>query len=286
MPTEQQVVTPEERQKIEQAIPRQAPATPMKARRLLVVTLNVRDGKIGRGHPSIGCGNLALELMGKATGAYEAVFDNSIERFEPDELAKFDAICFNNTCGILFDNPRLQQGLLDFVSNGKGFMGIHAAAATFVQWPNYDFWPAFGEMLGATENGGHPWKADETITLRPEGATHPLNAPFRGKEFEISDEVFQLQKPYTREKLRVLLTIDTAKSDMNPSRRILPERQADLDFAISYIRKYGKGRVFYSSLGHNRHIFWNAPVLAHFLAGIQYCLGDLEADATPSAART
>jgi type 1 glutamine amidotransferase len=41
--------------------------------------------------------------------------------------------------------------------------------------------------------------------------------------------------------------------------------------------------VFYSSLGHGAPVFWNAPLLAHFLAGIQYVLGDLKADSTPSA---
>ena len=137
-------------------------------------------------------------------------------------------------------------------------------------------------MLGATENGGHPWKQHETITLKPEDASHPVNAAFGGKAFEVSDEVFQLQQPYSREKLHVLLGIDTTKTDMNPPRRFLPERLADKDFAISWVRAYGKGRVFYSSLGHNPHIFWNAPILQHFLAGIQFCLGDLQADATPS----
>jgi uncharacterized protein len=280
----QNVGTPEEREKIAQAIPKQAPAAPKQRRKLLVVTLNVRDGKTVGGHPSIGYGNLAIELMGKKTGAYEAVFDNALTRFQPKELAQFDAVCFNNTCGVLFEDLQLRQSLLEFIAGGKGFMGIHAAAATFVQWPKYDFWPAFGEMLGATENGGHPWKANETITLKPDDARHPLNAAFGGKAFEISDEVFQLQQPYSREKLRVLLSIDTTKTDMNPARRILPARLADLDFAISYIRQYGAGRVFYSSLGHNAHIFWNAPILQHFLAGIQYCLGDLAANATPSGA--
>ena len=51
---------------------------------------------------------------------------------------------------------------------------------------------------------------------------------------------------------------------------------------MSWIREYGKGRVFYTSLGHNAHIYWNAPLLQHMLAGIQYALGDLQADATPS----
>ena len=102
----------------------------------------------------------------------------------------------------------MKQSLLDFIRSGKGFVGLHAAGATFVQWPKYDQWPEFGEMLGAYENGGHPWKPDETITLKLDDPGHPVNAAFKGKGFEISDEVFQFQKPYSRDKLHVLLSID------------------------------------------------------------------------------
>jgi type 1 glutamine amidotransferase len=118
--------------------------------------------------------------------------------------------------------------------------------------------------------------------MQVEDAKSPLTAAFGGREFEISDEVFQFQAPYSREKLHILLSIDTDKTDMNPKRRFLKERAADHDFGMSWIRKYGKGRVFYTSFGHNPEIFSNAQMLQHFLAGIQYALGDLKADDRPS----
>jgi type 1 glutamine amidotransferase len=59
-------------------------------------------------------------------------------------------------------------------------------------------------------------------------------------------------------------------------------KREDGDFAISWIKPFGAGRVFYCSLGHNLHVLRNEAVLAHYLAGIQYALGDLEADDTPS----
>lgn len=275
--------TDEERAQIEQAIPAKAPAAPKKPRKMLVVTLNMRDGEPRRGHKAIGYGNLAFQLMGQRTGAYETVFNNDPAVFEPSELAKFDAICFNNTTGVLFEDPDRRQSLLDFVARGKGFVGIHAAAATFVQYPQYDQFPAFGRMLGAYENGGHPWRPDDTMYLKVEEPDHPVNAAFDGKDFEIHDEAFQFQAPYSRERLRVLLSVDTEKTDMEPPRRFLPERLADMDFAMSWVRREGQGRVFYSSLGHNPALFWDTRILGHFLAGIQFALGDLEADATPSA---
>ena len=56
----------------------------------------------------------------------------------------------------------------------------------------------------------------------------------------------------------------------------------DGTYPIAWINTHGKGRCFYCSLGHREEIYWNPTVLKHYLAGIQYALGDLEADATPS----
>jgi len=275
-------ISAEERAKIVKAIPQKAYAQPEKPRKILVMNLNMRNGERRKSHASMELGNLAVRLMGERTGAFDVVFSNDTLMFRKENLAQFDAICFLNTAGVLCHDPLLRINILDFVSNGGGFIGIHAAAATFVQWPEYWQFPAFGEMLGGYEDGGHPWKPDETIYLKAEQPDHPLASMFGAESFPISDEVFQFRAPYSRDNVRVLLSIDTQKTDMNPNRRFLPERWADKDFPMSWIRDYGKGRVFYSSLGHNRQIYWNSQVLHHFLAGIQYALGDLKADATPS----
>jgi type 1 glutamine amidotransferase len=276
-------LTAADRERIENALPHTAQAKAAAGRKMLVFTLHMRDGRAGKGHASIPFGNYAFLRMGEKTGAYRAFFSGDTSVFTPDRLAGFDAICFNNTAGVLFMDPAKRKALLDYVSGGRGFAGIHAAGATFVQWPVYDQWPAFGEMLGGYENGGHPWKPDEWITLRLDDPVNPINAAFQGKGFRVSDEVFQFQAPYSRQTLHVLLSIDTDRTDMDESRRILPERRADMDLAISWIREYAKGRVFYSSLGHNPDIYWNPVVLRHFLAGFQFALGDLPADAAPSA---
>ncbi|NQT26960.1 ThuA domain-containing protein [candidate division KSB1 bacterium] len=269
--------------KIEDALPEKSSVKVDEPRKILVFTLHIRDGEVLRGHPSIPYANTMLKMMGEKTGAYEIVVSKDTMMFKPENLKQFDAVCFNNTAGVLINNPELRNSFLDYVYSGGGFIGIHAAGATFVQWPEYGQFPEFGHLLGGYENSGHPWKPHEFITLKIDEPDHPVNAVFDGEGFKIRDEVFQFQSPpYTRDKLRVLVTIDTGKTDMSQERRILPERRADGDLAMSWVKNYGRGRVFYSTFGHNDHINWNAKIVKHYLDGIQFALGDLDGPIAPS----
>jgi type 1 glutamine amidotransferase len=190
--------------------------------------------------------------------------------FKPESLNTFDAVCFNNTTGELFEDATLKQALLDFIRGGKGIVGIHAATDCFYNWPE------FGALMGGYFDG-HPW--NETVTVKLDEPGHPVNAAFGGKPFEIADEIYQFKEPYTRHALRVLLRLDTDKTNMTRD----GIKRTDKDFAVSWVRNYGLGRLFYCSLGHREEIFCNPAVLGHYLAGIQFALGDLPADATPSA---
>lgn len=275
-------VSIEQRRKIDVALPQEAAAAPKKPRLMLVTNLAMRDGKLwpGSSNDAIPAQNYAIDQMGKLTGAYKTIFNNDVEMFRPDKIIQFDAICFLNSNGVLFEDIELRTSLLDYVSSGGGVVGIHDAIATFVQYPVYDQWPAFGKMMGGTENGGHPWNG-EPMTIRVEDSNSPLTAVFEGNSFQIADQAFQLQEPVFRDKLHILLSIDV-KNTVAP-RRVLPVRSKDMDFPISWIREYDQGRVFYNGFGHNAHVFWNPSILKFTLAGIQYALGDLDADATPSA---
>ncbi|MCB1122384.1 MAG: ThuA domain-containing protein, partial [Verrucomicrobiae bacterium] len=201
-------------------------------------------------------------------------------------LEQYDAIILNNTAGMLTEDKQLQQDLLDYVYAGGGLIGTHAAGATFCQYPNFDLFPEFGDLLGGFESGGHPWKPHEYINLKMDDPDHPANLAFGGKNFEVSDEVFQFKDPWSRNRVRVLNSVDAAYTDMSPKRQMLPERRADQDFAISWVKNYGRGKVFYTSLGHNNHLFWNTPILQQLLDAIQFVTGDLKGPTTPSAKLT
>jgi hypothetical protein len=265
-------------------VPGRAAAKPQRPRKLLLLNVNVNDtGRRPDVHASLPYGNYAIEAMGKKTGAYTAVLSTDIESLRPERLAEFDAICFNNTTGVLTTDPALRQSLLSFVANGKGFVAFHAGgAATFVQYPKYDQFPEFGQMVGGYENGGHPWSPRDTIYIRVDDPENPVNAAFHGKGFPIQEEVYQFLDQYSRSKLHVLLSVDLEKSDFDPQKRhFLPARLADKDFPMAWIKPYQKGRVYYTVFGHDPAIFSNPMLLESFLAGIQYAIGDLKADDKP-----
>ena len=101
------------------------------------------------------------------------------------------------------------------------------------------------------------------------------------KDFQIQEEIYQFrEEPYSRERLRILLHLDRERSDPVDADKIM---RTDDDFAVAWVRKAGKGKVFYTSIGHNNHIYSNPLMLKHYLAGIQFAMGDLKADTTPSA---
>jgi type 1 glutamine amidotransferase len=144
-------------------------------------------------------------------------------------------------------------------------------------------WPEFGEMIGV--KWGVHREPTEQATVRIDDPNHPLTAPFAGKPFVYQDEFFRFPiGPYSRDKLRVLLSIDVEKTDMNQGRPCpKPCVRPDNDYAVSWIRSYGKGRVFFCILGHNPTLYMNPQLAEYFLRGIQFILGDLEADTTPSS---
>ncbi len=260
---------------IEEAVPDKPVVAPARARKLLVYGRKPT-------HPgSVACCFKAIEAMGKKTGAFQAVASGDPLVFLPENLEQFDAVLMNNTheqhpmlpinFKTLSDEQKaaasrreatLQKSLLDFVAGGKGIAGIHGAVATG--------WAEYLEMMGGSY-GGH---FTGPVWVQPEDPAHPVCAPLERQGFQLFDEIYVAKERDFRKVVRVLLSLDLRKM---PD----PGKREDGDYAISWVRRYGKGRVFYCSLGHEASSYYNPHVLRHYLAGIQFALGDLEADATP-----
>jgi type 1 glutamine amidotransferase len=270
----------DDRQRIEAALPTKAFAKARKPRRLLIFDLNVGYG----GHGSIPTANLAFRLMGQRTGAFETVVSRDPSVFKPRSLTQFDAVFFNNNVGNLFEAPDLRESLIEFVYGGGGLMGVHGTTVAFTRWPGaHEDWPEFGIMLGG--RGANHRDSDEHVFIKLDDPDNPINKPFGGTGFEYRDEFFRVHSPYSRDRVRVLFSIDTDKTKFEGQPRGNCYRE-DGDYALAWVRQYGRGRVFYCTIAHNPYVFWDAKMLQFYLAATQFALGDLPAPTTPSAKLT
>ncbi|MFQ3224010.1 MAG: type 1 glutamine amidotransferase [Lentimonas sp.] len=277
---------------IDKALP-DAPIVSVAApRRVLVYSATA-----GYRHKSIPTGKEALAKLGASSGAYTATVSDDPANFEAEALKGFDAVVLLSPTRDFFmpngkqradfspeewtflqqRHNRLVDNLVQYLEQGGGLVGIHSATDSCYGHK------AYGEAMGAYFNG-HPWMAGHTVTINVEDPEHALLKPVFGDkpDFQIKDEIYQFKdEPYSREKLRILLSMNVERSD--PPHEKMPLKRADGDYAVSWVQGVGKGRVFYTSLGHNHEIYSNPLMLKHYLSGIQFACGDLKADVTPSA---
>lgn len=276
--------SPDEVAKIEAALPEKAPAAPARPRKLLVVGSNAW-------HDPVPYCSKTMELMGKKSGAFEAVVTEDGAFFEPDKLQAFDAVLVNNWHGFNpflpvpkkeFDafpaekrdelrrrEARLRKSFLDFVVSGKGVVGIHAATVGLSDWKEYY------DLIGGKYRVLPCLEAE----IRIDEPDHPINAAFEKRGFRLADEFYEFQEPYSRDKVRVLISVDDEKmKGVEKMTRYGKPVRTDGDYGLSWVKTHGKGRVFYCALGHFSSTYWHPAILRHWLAGIQYALGDLPAE--------
>tara|TARA_B100001123_G_scaffold444989_1_gene595325 strand:+ start:1273 stop:2127 length:855 start_codon:yes stop_codon:yes gene_type:complete len=244
---------------INAALPDKPTVKPSKKHKVLVYSK-----PSGFRHGSIAIGIKALRAMAEKTGAFEATFTLETTEFTKEGLKKYDAIIFNNTTHVqkAFKEQAQRDAILNFIKDGKAFAGFHSASDGGVpQWPEYT------DMIGGCF-AGHPWGAGGKWPFVVEDTKHPVNKAFKEKTFEYSDEIYQY-KGYDRSKLRILIGLDAVKSGKKGNSKTN-------DYPVSWVRDYGKGRIFYSNFGHNKATWMNAAMLQHFLDGIQWALRDLD----------
>jgi type 1 glutamine amidotransferase len=275
------------------AAPAKPTTKPAKPRRVLIFNTpaHLMDKDPHKGY-CIPFGAAAMEALGRKTGAFEPVVSDDLAHFLPDNLRRFDAVVLNNTSGpwitpTAADMARegfrkhgadktaveraLRKSFLDFIESGGGLVAYHFAIAANRQWPQ------FRDLFGATFTG-HPW--NEEVGIRVEEPAHPLVAAFGGKDFRLADEIYQYGPPYDRGKLRILLSLDTDRTNMT----VPWIHRKDNDFALAWVRQHGKGRIFYTSFGHRTELYWNPQVLRFYLDAIQFACGDLDAPIAPRPA--
>ena len=249
----------DEEKKIAEAMPGKPSVKPKKSHKILVYSK-----PSGFRHGSIPTGIKGLRIMAEKTKAFEATFTLETTEFTKKGLAKYDMIIFNNCTHVqkAFTEQAQRDAILGFIRSGKAFAGFHSASdGGMPQWQEYT------DMIGGCF-AGHPWNAGGKWPFFVEDAKHPVNKAFKDKEFMFSDEIYQY-KGYDRSKLRILIGLDSVKSGKKGNSKTN-------DYPVSWVRSYGKGKIFYSNFGHNKATWWTPYILQHFLDGIQWALGDLD----------
>ncbi len=223
-------------------------------KRILVVTHTE-----GFRHSSIPVGEEVVRTLGERNRLWEVDYCRTAEdvrrMITAENLKKYDAVMFLNTTGELPISEENKQAFLDWLKKGKGFIGVHAATDTFYKWPEY------GKLIGGYFDG-HPWH--QKIRVKVEDQKHPSTQGL-GPSFEITDEIYQF-RDWSRQDKKVLLSVDNSSIDVSRGKR------SDQDYAISWCRSYGKGRVFYTSLGHREDVWTNPLYQKHLEGGIKWVL--------------
>ena len=225
-------------------------------------------------HDATTNGLATIWKLGRESGLWDTYIRTDtqlITKRKLDSNAKnldyFDAVVFYTTGELDLDEEQ-KAALLAFVhEDGKGFIGIHSALDTLYEWPGY------GEMIGGYFDG-HPWNQFQAPIVL-EDAEHPITSHLP-KTFTAFDEIYQA-RAYSREKVRVLLSMDADKLDLNKK----GVNRTDRDFAIAWVKPYGNGRVFYSTFGHRDEMWDRADIQKMWLEAVKWTMGMTEGDATP-----
>jgi type 1 glutamine amidotransferase len=250
------------------------PARP-RVRKAVLAWADTRNG-IAQ-HDSTSHALSVIERLGYESGTYDTYIrtDSDIIAKQPlttsgspasggPSLANVDAIFFMGHREVPLDAAQRAE-LAAFVRDeGKGFVAAHTALTAF------DSWPEFGQLLGGRYDD-HPWNT-ASGTIINEDPTFPATKHFP-TAFPFVDEFYQ-SKDSPRDLIRVLLRLDVSKMPPHPNLR-------NRDYPLVWAKLYGKGRVFYSSLGHDAKTWDDRDIQQMYLEAIKWSLGMTEGDATP-----
>jgi len=219
-------------------------------------------------HDSIPTTMAAVYNMGKESGLWDTTLRSDTELITKKELKNnsknlnyFDVLVFADTTGELDLDDSQKADMLSFIKeDGKGFVGIHAALDT-----NYN-WPEYGEMIGGWFDQ-HPWMTFNAPIVNEDPSFPAVR--HLPSAFVKYDEIYQ-PKAWSRDKVNVLLSLDPSKLNYDNNPRI---HRTDHDFPVAWSKMYGKGRVFYSTLGHTEESWDDSDVRTMYFEAIKWALG-------------
>ena len=205
-------------------------------------------------HASIPDGIALIQTLGAANGFGVDVGEDAAV-FTPQRLGAYRAVIFLNTTGEVL-NAAQKAAFEAYLRGGGGWVGVHAAADTEHAWPFY------GEVLGkGAWFVSHP--PIQAATVRREDATHPSTRHYPAR-FTWTDEWYNFQAD-PRDAVDVLLNLDEASYN--------PGSGAMGDHPIAWCHPIGRGRAWYTALGHRSETYADASFAQHLLGGILWAAG-------------
>jgi uncharacterized protein len=269
--------------KIVELTPAQTQVPVSKKKKVLLFSLFT-----GFDHWTIPHVDFVIQTLGEKTGAYEVVKSVDISMFEKKTLKKFDAIVLNNNCSVsdrrdLFYDVlgvnktmseedkvkkagQLESNLLKYIKKGGGLAVIHGG----IVMQNNSM--EVSEMTGGSFDYHPPQQHIELLIV---DKAHPMTMPFGGESFSHVDEPYFFKNAYSKKNFKPLLYMEVSKIQ-----KMKHEHPDDISY-VSWIKPYGKGKVFYCSPSHNAQSYENTRMLGFYLNGMQYVLGDLKCEDTP-----
>jgi uncharacterized protein len=195
--------------------------------------------------------NSSQDEVKVAQAAFDKALKESLDKLSPENLKQYDGVIFANTTG---DLPLPdKQGFIDWVKNGHAFIAMHSGSDTFHHFRPYI------EMLGGEFRTHGAQAGVECLVM---DANHPATKPL-GESFCLEQEEIYLIKSFDRTQVHELLALDKHPND----------KKQFGHFPIAWCKDFGKGKVFYTSLGHRDEVWQNSRYQKHVLGGIKWALG-------------
>lgn len=215
------------------------PSVPRDLNRPAILVFSKTNGF--RHEEAIPAANALFAQMAKGEGWGYFQTENAAT-FTPTILAQFDVVVFNNVSGDVF-LPQQRAALKSYVENGGGFVGVHGAGGD----PSYD-WRWYVETLIGAQFTDHPMNPQfQRATVRIEDKAHPATRSLPDT-LERIDEWYSFEKSARKPGVTVLATLD--ESTYSPKSLFGGDLAMGRDHPIAWWHCTGKGRIFYSAMGH------------------------------------
>ncbi len=217
-------------------------------------------------HDAVSHAMFTMAKIGERSELFDVRFRTDMELVTKSKLKGnrknldyFDAVMFY-TQGDLALSDEQKADLIRFVEeDGKAILVAHSGVDSF-----RETWPEYIDMVGGAFIN-HPWHQE--VTVRVDDRTHPITRHLP-KTFQITDEIYQVNR-YDRSKVRVLMGLDPASVDLTKK----GVRRTDGDFAMAWVRQFGKGRVFTCLLGHRNEVWDDSGMQRMWLEAFRWAVG-------------